>query len=114
MENPLKNAKKTVFATVTDSEAATIIIGIGDLSDEQIAEQRAEVQKALRAGATVTWPDGREQWETVEVVWIPSGKGSEQFVWDKSGDKAKHERFLNTSVDGEISIERIGTLWRKF
>jgi hypothetical protein len=72
------------------------------------AEVEVEVKKALRRGESVT-ENGVSRWISHQVVFKSGKSGSDAYVWDKTGNKVKHEKVLCTKTqDGRITTETIG------
>jgi len=79
----------------------TLVIGTHE-------EVEAYVKKALRRGETVT-ENGVSQWISNNVVFESDKPGSHAYVWDKTGNKVKHEKVLCTKgKDGKITMKTIG------
>jgi len=96
---------------VSTGEEATIYL----CDDENLAAITAKAEKAMKAGATVTWQDGRQQWINDDILFDSSKNGSAAFQWDRSGNRVKHERFLVTRTpDGQIRTEAVGTVFKRF
>lgn len=72
------------------------------------AEVEKFVKKALRRGETVT-ENGVSRWVSHNVVFESDKPGSHAYVWDKSGNKVKHEKVLCTKgKDGKITMKTVG------
>jgi hypothetical protein len=80
---------------------STLIIG-------SPAEVEVYAKKALRRGETVT-ENGISQWISNNVVFESDKPGSHAYVWDKTGNKVKHEKVLVTKDrEGKITAKTIG------
>lgn len=86
----------------------TLFIGIGPEVDTAI-------KKGLRQGKTVT-ENGVSQWISLEVVFHSDKPGSHAYVWDKTGNKVKHNKVLvtKTLATGEIKLKNVGTCFREW
>lgn len=88
-----------------DEKEIFLYDAVGDL-----AERDRKVAAALKAGKTIRWPDGREQFvdDFLVVEW-----GA--YLWDKAGMKVAYDRMLVTKVEGEIvekkKIRRVYKEW---
>jgi len=71
-----------------------------------------KIEAGLNGGETVT-QDGRTFWREFHPVTDFNKTGSDMFVWDKSGNKAKHEIVTVTrSEGGAITRTVTGTCFR--
>ena len=79
-----------------------------DISEKVISK---EIQSALNSGHRVTLEDGTVQWVITSPV--ETSEKPNSFIWDKSGEKALHRRFLWTKhSDGTHSKKELRTSYR--
>ncbi len=74
-----------------------------------------KAKRALKRGETVVWENGTKQWVIHEAIINIEEQASAQFIWNKAGEKAKHNTILHTKLkNGETSKKIIGTSFREF
>ena len=79
-----------------------------------IKEKAAAIKKGLAKGEIVI-RDGVKTFHTHDAIFDGSKVGSEQYIWDKSGDRVKQNKILVTiAKDGTRTEEIIGTVFRKW
>ena len=83
--------------------------------DERFAE---EVEKeihadAKRLGCAFRIGNGPVQWYEDNVVFDHTKRGSEQFIWDKTGNRVKHDRMLvSRDAEGTLTKKKVGTVYK--
>lgn len=109
---------KTINFLGTECTATSMRIGdtmevfIGD-GEGIVKEIDAAIKKGLAKGESVT-RDGVKTFHTHDVIMDSSKEGSAAFIWDKSGERVKHNKILVTIRDGERTEEVIGTCFRSW
>ena len=110
LQEKLAKTGLVVDAVQVGSTIEIVVTGTSERSEQIIADL---IKKGLKAGQTVK-RDGVEQWVHHEVICDLSKRGSEQAIWDASGNRCKHRTILYTRKDGEVTSEQIGTSYRKW
>lgn len=101
----LKGCKIATIAIET-IKMRTVHVCIGDA----IVEVRAKAKRALEAGHSVTWEDGRTQWVETEPLFGSDESGG--WYWHKDHNRIKCEKRLHTKTkDGKITVEVLKTIW---
>lgn len=78
-------------------------------------EIEAKAKRALANGVSVVRADGTEEWITYNPIIDSAKVGSEQYIWDKSGEKVKSEKVRHLkSKDGTITQEVIRTVFKTY
>lgn len=109
-------AKMKAAGMVVDSVKHGNTLDIIITSSNEKAEEVIKdlVRKALKKGEKVIRGD-TEQWVHNEVIHDPTKPGSEGYIWDKSGNRCKHNRVLYTRVaGGDVTSEITGTSYREW
>jgi UDP-N-acetylmuramyl tripeptide synthase len=109
---------KIKFAGI-DSQVVSFQVGdtmnvfIGD-SGELDKEIAKAIKKGLAKGETVVI-DGVKTFRQHVAIHDSSKQGSAAFIWDKSGERVKHEiTEVTIAVDGTRTEEVVGTVFRNF
>lgn len=103
----LRDAEKT---SIQIDDSLEIAIG-----PNAVAEVTAKAEKALKKGKTVRWSNGLTQWIKHVPIVNKDRNGSEKFVWDKSGNKIKHQTVLfSKKKNSQITQKVIGSSYRLF
>ena len=72
-----------------------------------------QIHKNLMDGETLFHSNGSKEFIIDEPILNPENTGSEQFIWDKSGNKVKHNRIKHTvSKSGEHKTEIMKTVFK--
>jgi hypothetical protein len=71
---------------------------------ESRKEVLEEIQRALRAGHAVRWEDGSREWWVLEERVDVTKKGSDQYQWDKSGNRVRADlvKYVQTKA-GDVT-----------
>ncbi len=82
------------------------------ISASLLTEFRAKAEKAIRRGVLVE-ENGIRTWETTEMILrqiAEDADPSSRFIWDKSGNRVKHNRVRHTVIlkTGEHTTEMVG------
>ena len=94
----------TLYVIVgTEGEAAALDSEVDNIIDNLVPDgHRAEIDD----GTTVFVED--------QIVFDPAKNGSEAYVWDKTGNRAKHRRIRVTNREGERSEEFVRFVYKAF
>jgi len=84
---------------------------------DDTTKQRVEQQimRRMEKGECVERPDGTKVWIEYEAVRDASKSGSACYIWDKSGNRCKHEKVMYTLHPlGVRARDVLKTVWRAF
>lgn len=102
---------KFLKVKIDDGKKATLYLCV----EETFPEMEKKAKVALQKGATVTWPDGQEQWIEDAPIMGGSTEGEFDYVWHKDGNRVKCEKRLYTrGEDGTVSHEVLRLVFRDY
>jgi len=90
-----------------DSDAELSLV-VASTQGEAEAEQQKIADRALRAGHTVTWPDGRRQWVSREPVW---NSDEHDYEWHTDGNRVRVRRVLVTRIGSRLERKTLSVGW---
>lgn len=119
----MKSSKAKAILAKADSR----LIQIGDdlflaVGADSVRKLDAKAKAAMKRGATVVWPTGLKQWQTIEPIIKGDDTreanpltGSARFVWTADGDSVVCQTFDNfLTKAGKHSKVLTGSTTRKF
>ncbi len=71
-----------------------------------------KIKRALAKGETIIHEDKSREWIETIPIHDPTKTGSDEYVWDKSGDRIKCNRIRHTSKDGNRETETLSPVFK--